>query len=171
MERMKEKEFDRIYALMEQSFPETERRNYTGQLALLREPCYRIWVQHTPSGEAAGFAAVWELDDFVFLEHLAVDPQLRNGGLGAHMLAQLRETYDAPICLEAELPQTPQAVRRIGFYRRNGFCPNDYPYIQPPMGPGKASIPLCILTARETVDAQTFAHIRDVLYEKVYRVK
>lgn len=171
MELLHETEFDTIYALMEQSFPETERRTGAGQRALLAEPDYQIWVQRTPSGGVAGFAAVWELDEFVFLEHLAVDPLLRNGGIGARILTQLDERYGRPICLEVELPQTPMAARRIGFYRRMGYFLNDYPYIQPSMAPGRASIPLRIMTARAPIDAATFAHIRDTLYARVYKVK
>ena len=37
-------EFDNVFAIMEQSFPDDERRNYTEQRALFDNPEYSIYV-------------------------------------------------------------------------------------------------------------------------------
>ena len=43
-EKMRDDEFDAVFAIMEQSFPLEEYRCYEGQKALLQKPAYRIYV-------------------------------------------------------------------------------------------------------------------------------
>lgn len=61
------------------------------------------------------------------------------------------------------------AKRRIGFYKRNKFFLNDYPYMQPSISAGKVAIPLLIMTTGGTVDEVTFEQMKDTLYAKVYK--
>ena len=75
-----------------------------------------------------------------------------------------------PVCLEVELPESDITRRRIGFYRRNGFFLNDYPYIQPSLGVGRAPQPLRIMTRDGTITQTEFETMRDVIYREVYRV-
>lgn len=83
-------EFDTVYSIMEESFPSDEYRPYEEQLALLEHDAYRIYVLRD-DGRAGiqAFLAVWEFADFAFIEHLAVAPACRNGGLGAQLLQHL----------------------------------------------------------------------------------
>jgi len=68
--------------------------------------------------------------------------------------------FDKPACLEAELPETELAARRIGFYERHGFTVNaDYPYFQPALTPGGSPIPLHLLT---TGGVRTPAELRAI---------
>ena len=69
-----------------------------------------------------------------------------------------------------EPPETEPAVRRIGFYRRCGFFLNEYPYLQPPLAPGRSTLPLLVMTTGGPVSRPQFEQIRDVLYARVYRI-
>ena len=113
--------------------------------------------------------ALWDFDDFVFFEHFAVDPACRSGGIGGQMLDALLARYDKPACLEAELPETELAARRIGFYERHGFTVNaDYSYFQPALAPGGSPIPLYLLT---TGGARTVSELRameTLVHTRVY---
>lgn len=165
---MTESEFDRVFAQMEESFPSDERRPYEEQKVLLSRPEYRIEVWEE-DGCICGFAAVWEFSEFTFLEHLAVDAACRNRGIGGKLLSGLLSKSKKTLCLEVELPETELAARRIGFYERNGFCLNEYPYSQPPISKGKQAVPLMIMTSGRTVTADEFAQIKQILYTRVYQ--
>lgn len=167
MQKLELYQFDSVYHIMEQSFPNDERRRYQEQLQLLENPYYSVYIQENGT-EIQGFVAVWHFDSFIFLEHFAVNPKFRNHGLGSHILDWMRTTFHTPICLEAEPPETELARRRIGFYERNGFYLNDYPYTQPAISAGKKEIPLMIMTSDTVVDADTFQQIKDTLYKEVY---
>ena len=136
LQRINETDFPEIYRIMQASFSDDEYRPYDEQLALFEEPEYRIYYM------PAGFLAVWEFESFIYIEHFAVDPALRNSGTGSAMLQELVKQYQKPICLEVELPEDELTRRRIGFYERNGFVFNEYPYIQPPISKGKSPVGL-----------------------------
>lgn len=157
-------DFDAIYRLLHSSFPVDELRSYDDQLALMTKPGFTVYV----TKDISAVITLWELEDFAFIEHFAVDTPLRGKGLGASLLRELLTNFSCPVCLEAELPETELASRRLNFYRRNGFAVNLYPYIQPSYGPGRSSVPLLILTAGGSIQETEFLHIRDVLYRDVY---
>ena len=156
-------DFSEIYRIMQASFSDDEYRPYDEQLALFEEPEYRIYYM------PAGFLAVWEFESFIYIEHFAVDPALRNSGTGSAMLQELVRKYQKQICLEVELPEDELTRRRIGFYERNGFVFNEYPYIQPPISKGKSPVPLRIMTYGSAITQDTFEEMKRVLYQRVYK--
>lgn len=138
IERMQPADFDAVYRLLTQSFPATERRGAAGQRALFSDSAYRVDILRAPDGGVQALIASWDFDDFVFLEHFAVDPACRSGGIGGQMLDAMLARCGKRACLEAELPETELAARRIGFYERHGFTVNaDYAYFQPALVPGR----------------------------------
>ncbi len=170
LEILQETDFDQVYAILEQSFPEDERRPYDEQKALLRRADYRIYgVRDGRSGRVRAFVSVYRFEDFTYIEHFAVCEQDRNRGLGASVLQSLFKLLPARVCLEADPPETEIAARRIAFYRRNGLYPNPYPYMQPPISAGKRAIPLVVLTSGSVADEAEFCNIRRTLYRRVYR--
>ena len=175
-------DFSEIYRIMQASFSDDEYRPYDEQLALFEKPEYRIYymsaiemerVSNHSTGNstmhAAGFLAVWEFESFTYIEHFAVEPVLRNSGTGSAMLQELVRKYQKQICLEVELPEDELTRRRIGFYERNGFVFNEYPYIQPPISKGKSPVPLRIMTYGSAITQDTFEEMKRVLYQRVYK--
>lgn len=163
LQRINETNFPEIYRIMQASFSDDEYRPYDEQLALFEEPEYRIYYM------PAGFLAVWEFESFIYIEHFAVDPALRNSGTGSAMLQELVKQYQKPICLEVELPEDELTRRRIGFYERNGFVFNEYPYIQPPISKGKSPVPLRIMTYKSEIKREEFQKMKEILYRRVYK--
>ena len=136
-------DFAGIYNAMVEAFPREERRDRVTAEALLSTPCYRIY-HAVRQGVRVGFIALWELGDFVFVEHFVIYPIFRCRGYGAQVLACLKERYTS-IVLEAEHPETEIAVRRLAFYERCGFVKNSYPYLQPSYH-GEAPVPLVLMS-------------------------
>lgn len=161
--------FDKVYSIMEDSFPLDEYRPYDEQKKLLCKKVYKIYIMKTNIGEIAAFIAVWEFDEFLFVEHFAVEKSLRNKGLGSLVINEIIQMTNTMICLEVEPPETAITKRRIGFYKRNGLYLNTYPYLQPPISKGKNPVPLMIMTSKE-VDEETFKFIKDKLYKNVYNI-
>ena len=164
---MREDEFDSVFDLMHRSFPAEEYRGRGGQKRLVGRDDYRIYVD--VEGQAVrAFLAAFEFEDFIFIEHFAVDPAYRNQGLGAAVLRGFMQSADKPLCLEVELPDTPLAARRIGFYTRSGFALNGYYYAQPPLRDGARPLPLRIMSFPEPLSEREFERVRSVLYSRVY---
>ena len=171
MEYLRVEDFDKIFRLMELSFIEDEYRNYEAQKHLLTLDNYTIFVEYHETGDVMAFIALWVFDAFVYIEHFVVNPKYRNRGLGGKLLTHILDKYDRRICLEVEHPEDALKIRRIEFYKRNGFYLNDYAYIQPPLSEGKAPLSLKIMTSHKSVDAAFFNEIKATLYEHVYMKK
>ena len=86
LKKLEFQQFDLIYKIMKNSFPVDEHRPYEEQKALLEKPEYQIYILNEETTEKiCGFLAIWEFDSIVFIEHFAVVPEYRNGGIGAKM--------------------------------------------------------------------------------------
>ena len=170
LQRLKQNDFDSVYKIMEESFPIDEHRPYQEQRELLEKPEYQIYIMSDETSKRVkGFLATWQFDEMAFIEHFAVDSTYRNEGIGTAMLQEIQQVLKGNICLEVELPDNELASRRIDFYKRNGFCFNEYPYIQPAISAGRNPIPLRIMTSGREVSEMGFYEIRKLLYEKVYQ--
>lgn len=167
LREMQTHEFDTIFDLMFQAFPASERRPKEAQKALLQKKEYHICVYEL-DGRICGFLALWVLDGFLFLEHLATDSSVRNQGIGRRILEAVLKNAEQRIILEVEPPETELARRRIGFYERNGFFFNDYPYVQPSLTDGCPEIPLHLMSSGGTLTQQEFTSFRDRIYRGVY---
>lgn len=162
-----ERDFKRVYNIMESSFPSDEIRSYENQKALLKKKEYRIcgeWIDDT----LAGFIAVWEFEKFAYIEHFAVDEAFRNAGAGKAMLLELLETTKKVFVLEVEPPIEKEAKRRITFYERNGFYLNEYPYIQPPLEEGRESVELKIMSYPAKLSETEFNNIKRKIFKKLF---
>lgn len=166
---MKKSEFPVVYQILQNSFPISERRPLEAQKELLEEQDYRVAVCER-DGKVGAFLASWQLTDFLFIEHFAVHPKLRNHGLGQKMLQSFLKESIHQTVLEVEPPETELAQHRIQFYKRNGFCLNPYSYQQPPMADGQEPIPLMVMSSGGALTRQKFQRFRGEVYHKVYQV-
>lgn len=62
------------------------------------------------------------------------------------------------------------AKKRIEFYKRIGFCENQYPYIQPALRKTTLPLPLKLLSYQNPIDEEEYLLIKDTLYKNVYKV-
>ncbi len=161
--------FDEVYKIMEESFPVCERRSRERQLALFEDGKYRAAVKRNGDGKICAFMLYWVLEGATFLEHFAVDKNLRGAGLGGAFLDELLKELSAPVVLEVELPETEIAERRIQFYGRHGFVLNPYDYMQPALTEGGKPVPLKIMSHASTLSRGQFKAISSQIYADVYK--
>lgn len=169
LKKLNKNDFDKLFILLESSFPKDEYRTYEQQKELFGIPEYCPYAVYDSEQELTAIIVVWEFESLYYIEHFAVNEKYRSRGIGAKMLEELRQKTDKMICLEVEPPTNEKACRRIKFYERNGFFLNDYNYIQPALSKGRNPLPLLIMTTKGKVDESTFNDIRDILYKNVYK--
>ena len=170
-ERILTKEdFEKVYPILAQSFPETEVRSKEDQLALIENEKYHMYAIEDEDGTVGGVIAAWELaDDFLYIEHFATLPEKRNHGFGGKMLDLFLHWKGKNVVLEVEVPEDTLTRRRIGFYERHGFVWNDYPYMQPPMRKGQEPLPLRLMTKPAEISLETYERYRSAIHCNVYR--
>ncbi len=162
--------FDEMFSIIERSFPPDERRKKAEHLAEFNSDFFRSLCL---CGEKlVGFLNFWDLDDFVYIEHFAVDPSLRGKGTGTAIMNKALELNQGRIkVLEAEPPELSEiAFRRIAFYKRLGFIPNPNVYWQPPITAGEPPVKLSLLSTPSLLTQGEYSAIKAAIYREVYKV-
>ncbi|GAB1534598.1 hypothetical protein ADMFC3_02290 [Geovibrio sp. ADMFC3] len=158
--------FPAAYELMKNSFHPAEIRSYEKALEILDNPEYSLYT--AGEGKFDGILGVWNFEEFIFMEHLAVQPHTRGTGLGTSMMKEFLASCTKPAILEVEDEDSDIAKRRIGLYERLGFFLTDFGYIQPVMQKGEtARIPLKIMSYKVKIDNGTLNQYKKVLAKKL----
>lgn len=157
-----------VEELMHTAFPQQERRD---------TPQQREYSDHNPlfcsnvvteDEKPVGMISYWNMGDFYYIEHFAIDPTLRNGGYGKRVLESIKARLQGPIVLEVEEPTEEMSARRINFYKRLGFILHKKPYVQPPYRAGDSGLPMLLMTYGNIDMEKDFDKVRDTLYKEVY---
>lgn len=158
--------------LLHESFPEEERRDDDMQRYNTdNNPLFTAYLI-TDDAENIGLITLWKLSGFLYVEHLATSPSVRNKGYGKMIMqALLHDFSDYTIVLEVELPEDDLSKRRIGFYERNGFKLCHKPYMQPPYRSGGTPIPMHVMYSGDRPIDDIFDKIKSEIYRNVYLVK
>ena len=140
---------DLIERTYTESFPEVERRDFS----------------------LVGFITGWLFDGYTYVEHFAIDPAARNGGIGAEAMKQFLIFCGTPVVLEVEMPTDEMSKRRIGFYERLGFELDNQVYHQPPYREGGEWLEMRLMTYGDVDLEHSFEQVKNCLHKNVYGVK
>ncbi len=156
------------------SFPENERRPFASIHHLMLHDsrvhmeCV-IMRQEGTFPKCIGLLVWWDLESFVYVEYLAIDPDYRGKKIGWEVMSALLTAQHRPVVLEVELPIDDLTRRRVSFYQRLGFnlCPDAYE--QPSYGvvPG---LPMSIMVAHQEQLSIPIASVIEKLKMEVYGI-
>ncbi|MFI3322985.1 MAG: GNAT family N-acetyltransferase [Rikenellaceae bacterium] len=146
--------FDSCFELYTSAFPREERRSKEYHLETMRRDKFSFDAV-LDDDKFVGIVAWWDFDQIRYIEHFAVCPTLRGGGYGAKILKMFGSESQKTILLEVEYPENDQLkMRRIEFYKRQGFVLNPHPYSHPPYV-GDSLVNLLIMTSPSEITAET----------------
>jgi hypothetical protein len=151
------------------SFPPEERRSPEGLEKQLNEPgcsVNSVWISEIP----AGLVVFWDFDEFLFVEHLAVQPHLRGQRIGEKIINQIVAKTHNPVVLEIEPPLDEWSRRRMNFYLRLGFQLLDVDYLQPSYTGSGPGYPMKLMANNAIADKDLKRFIAEI-YNRVYKVK
>lgn len=161
-------ELEKIRNLYIFSFPEEERREFYELVEMLGLPECSICLIKISGEKIAGLCIFWDFKGFAFLEHFAIENDLRGLGIGEEVLSVLRVKYKN-ILLETELPEDEISQRRVKFYQRNGFRMLQRQYIQPSYGRNKPEVELQLMSTSVDYSVETLDSYIQKIKEKVYK--
>ena len=165
--------------LFEEAFPEQERPPFstirqrmaaTESTTTHKNAGKFHFLVATNGDEPVGILTYWTFENLVYVEHFAIDEELRNQGLGKAVFLNFLSQQQEQVVLEIELPNTEEADHRLEFYASMGFFQNPQPYEQPSYHNDGRTVPMIIMSKYE-LDDDEFSEIRDLLYREVYGVK
>lgn len=158
-------DFNLIWNILDNSFPKELHRNYENQKKLLNNENYHINT-YEKDLKCLGFLSYWNFDDFLYIEHFAVDESSRGKGIGKKLLKDFMLKPGLKV-LEVEPPDTEIDKKRIKFYEEFGFYLNKQVYYQPPYNEGDEMTKLFIMST-EILGDNRFKKVVKKLYEDIY---
>lgn len=169
MKLLTNEQFDQAYNLFEKAFIPAELRPYELMKTLFLNKEFLIYGLFK-NDEIIAAIIVWEFDDFIYLENFAVSNQLRGQGIGGYILEEMKKIYlNRLIVLEVEQPFDEMSQRRIAFYKRHQWILNPFHYIQPLLRENSEDVHLMLMSTPHCIDEDDFQHIKNVLFQKVYK--
>jgi len=157
--------FKQIY---EDTFPPDERRSWLQMASLFVNPQFcmsEIYLKQ----EFIGFIAVWNLEDFRFIEHFAILDSLRGKGYGSQVLNYILSQKTSPVILEVEKMTSDLSMKRISFYEKLGFHLSDFEYFQPPYSIDKNKVKMLLMSYPDKIKSDDFEWIKNKIYKMVYQ--
>jgi ribosomal protein S18 acetylase RimI-like enzyme len=151
----------------ETSFPADERREWEQLLELLNNTqfcLYEIYDQQ----RFLGFISIWDLTEFSFIEHFAIQDAEQGKGYGTLTIDHVLAMNSKPIILEVEEPITENARKRIAFYERLNFTVNDFSYFQPAYSIGKSSVKMQLMSYPIKIEVADFERIKFRIHDHIY---
>lgn len=153
----------------ELSFPEEERRDFSLICGLIANESKFSAYALTTKGNYVGFITTWNFEDFVYIEHFAIEPIARNGGIGANVMQQFLSGKES-VVLEVEVPIDELSKRRVEFYERLGFKLDSHPYFQPPYRKEGRDIEMRLMSYGCIDMEDLFNSVCYILHSNVYGV-
>jgi len=155
-----------IWGIYKSSFPKDERRDYNEQVELLKENKYSLYSIY--ENELIGFVEVWQVLDYILIEHIAIVEKKRGLGYGTEIL---KKFLTSKVVGEVELPNTDFAKRRIRLYERLGFKLNKHEYYQPAYSKDKKPLKLYLMTYPDKINKKEFLELKNAIYSNLYSGK
>jgi len=157
--------FSQAWELYRESFPIYEQRRLEEQAQAMAQPDYHFEVLYQ-AGRFVGIMLYWRHMDFVYLEHFAVTPALRGGGLGTKALGLLLDE-GARVILEIDPVRDDVSRRRLKFYQGLGLAQNPYKHIHPPYRDGYNGHSLEVLSSGGELEADAYNEFAFYLNNRV----
>lgn len=150
------------------SFPYHEQREPHSQTEILGFDAYHFDAAYD-NGSFVGEILYWEINNFLYIEHFCILPEMRNKGYGQKILELLQPK---PLILEIDPPIDNVSLSRKGFYERCGFVANPYPHIHPPYHSGYKGHELLIMSCPNRISADEYnnfnQYLQNIIMKKAF---
>jgi len=161
IENKKNKYFEKAWKLYLDSFPEIERRTLEEQEEILTDKNFKMTC-YVEDEVLISIVFYWKISSYTFLEHFAVNSQLRGQSFGSKILQKFINDKKN-IVLEIEPIVDEITQKRLKFYKKFGFVVNSHEHLQIPFREGAKELKLLLMSQEKTLSQQEYK----VLYESM----
>ena len=156
--------------LFESAFPDEERPSFE-DVEEREQQNFHFEVITLDDDEAIGLLTYWDFDEFVYVEHFAIDEEYRGRGLGRAAFLEFMSQHTDQMVLEIELPGNDSSDCRMEFYTDMGLFANPQEYWQPSYHKSNELALRMIIMSKYELDDDDFDAMRSILYKEVYNYK
>lgn len=159
--------WQQVWRLYIDSFPEYERRRISSHTAACDNEQFHTQIA-VENGNLMAILFYWRYDNFIYVEHLAVNPAMRNRNAGTTVLSEFIEANaDSTVILEIDPPIDEISQRRRRFYQRIGFIENTYNYNHPSYSRNGPEHELVIMSHPKALQQEEFDQFKQYMKDVV----
>lgn len=156
-----------MYAIIDDNYAAELQANSQQPKANSQAPSANSQQPIANSQKLLGLLTTWHFEEFIYIEHFAIDPTLRSQGYGSEALKAFIHEHGKPIVLEAEPPTDALSIRRIRFYERIGLTLYNFPYMQPAYTEDSHPVELRLMGTLDT-ETTPLPLVSQILHREVY---
>lgn len=169
IKNIEDKWYKLFYEIYSVSFPIHEQRNEAQQIEAFNDERYYLMALVEKSNFCA-FIAYWDFGNYVYIEHLAVNPVLRGNNIGSKSLQVFADIVKKTVLLEIDPLVDDISQRRLGFYERLGYKMNPYKHAHPAYNPKYKPHELIVLSYPEKITKEEYEQFYSDLANIVMKV-
>lgn len=159
--------WQQVWRIYIDSFPEHERRRISSHSAACDNEQFHTQIA-VENGNLMAILFFWKYDGVIYVEHLAVNPAMRNRNVGTTVLSEFIEANaGSSIILEIDPPIDEISQRRLKFYQRIGFIENTYQYTHPSYNRNGLEHELVIMSYPKALQHETFDRFNQYMKDVV----
>ena len=149
-----DKYFKESWNLYLDSFPKDERRTLGEQEEILNDDNFAMTC-YVEDKVLISIVFFWKISSYTFLEHFAVNSQLRGQSFGSRILQKfINENKN--IVLEIEPIVDEITKKRLSFYERFGFVLNSHEHFQIPFRKGAKELKLLLMSQEKAFSNEEY---------------
>lgn len=166
LNNLEDRYFQEIWHLYETSFPKEERRNISEQKIILKEKkyCAQYFLEEST---LIAFLFYWQFEEYIFIEHFAVNSAFRGKSYGSSILDTFLKKYKK-VFLEIDPICDVVSQRRFHFYKKFGFVKNEFEHYQIPLRKGADILPLTLLSFPQKLSPQTYQNLYSKMQQALF---
>ncbi|MDH6311041.1 ribosomal protein S18 acetylase RimI-like enzyme [Dysgonomonas sp. PFB1-18] len=130
IKNIKDKWYSPFREIYTTSFPVFEQRSPKQQSDAFKDSHYHLsaWID---GEKLLSFVSYWDFEGYIYIEHLAVNPELRGQNIGSQMLDAFADEVKKTVILEIDPLIDEVSEKRLAFYEKLGYKINKYKHTHP----------------------------------------
>lgn len=160
-----EENFYKAWNLYETSFPIYERRTFDTHIKALDDENFHC-TYITENNTFIGILFFWKLEEFIYIEHFAIDENLRDKGYGSKILKEFC-LIEKNLILEIDPPIDNISIKRYYFYKNCGFKLYDFEHVQLPYRKGYEGYKLTILANGIDLNQELYSKFYHLMFKNL----
>lgn len=149
------------------SFPVFEKRRIEDQIEAMKNDKYHCYTV-IEKEYVVGIIFYWKWDNYKYIEHLAINKNLRGKNYGSKILKEFCSDGKT-IVLEIDMPIDEVSKNRLRFYEKLDFKLNKYKHIHPPYRRGYKGHELKVLSYNSNLLDEEYNKFNDFLVKDIMK--
>lgn len=158
-----------FYEIYSKSFPVYEQRNAEQQIEAFNNKHYHLDCI-IENDELLSFICFWNFEEYVYIEHFAVNDKYRGKNIGTCTLLKFIETVNKTVILEIDPVRDNISAKRLKFYEKIGFLSNPYKHFHPAYNANYKPHELLVLSSASLLTSDLYDDFKDVLNKIVMKI-